>query len=116
MARKQTLRPVHDILVVVPDKPPSESAGGIALVEKYAQKQTTGTVRSAGPGRIDKSGRLIPMTIKVGDRVAYGTFVGMSIEVDGEKLVLVGEKDILGVLESTAGKPAVDNSTSNRAA
>jgi chaperonin GroES len=105
MARAPTLRPVHDILVVVPDKPPSESAGGIIRLEKYAEKQTKGAVRAAGPGRIDNHGRLIPMTVKVGDRVAYGTFVGMTIEVDGEKLVLVGEKDILAVEETASSKP-----------
>jgi chaperonin GroES len=94
-----SIRPVHDFLLIRPDEPEEMTPSGIILPTKFAEKPTRGTVLRAGPGRIDDKGKLIPMFARAGDSVMYGIYNCKSFEVDGEKLVFVADKDVLGIVE-----------------
>jgi len=57
-----------------------------------------GKVIAVGPGKYSNSGKLIPMTVKAGDRILVSTFVGTEITVDDEKYILITEGDILAII------------------
>ena len=60
---------------------------------------------AVGPGGRDESGKLIPIDLKVGDRILFGKWSGTEIKLDGEELLIMKESDVMGVIES-ASKPA----------
>jgi len=95
------LKPLNDNVVIELIEVEKKTASGIILTgdtvkESYAE----GTVVAVGPGStLEQSGRR-EMTVKVGDRVVYNAYEGMaSIERDGKKLVIMGEFNILAVVE-----------------
>ncbi len=93
------IRPLYDRILVKRDKSVSESAGGIALPAQYQQKPKRGTVVAVGPGyQGGHQGELIPLVLKVNDRVIFGQYSGTEIEEDGEKLTLMRESDITAVI------------------
>ena len=55
-------------------------------------------IRAVGPGGRDESGKLIPIDVKVGDRVLFGKWSGTEVKLDGEELLIMKESDIMGVL------------------
>ena len=61
-------------------------------------KDVVGKVIAVGPGKYSNSGKLIPMTVKAGDRILVSTFVGTEITVDDEKYILITEGDILAII------------------
>mgnify|MGYP003350772995 CR=1 FL=1 len=62
-------------------------------------QQLEGTVIAAGDGRVSDSGKVTPLTVKVGDRGVFGKYSGTEIKVDGEDRLIVSEEDILGIVE-----------------
>ena len=61
-----------------------------------------GEVVAVGPGARDERGELVPMDVKVGDRILFGKWSGSEVKIDGEELLIMKESDILGVIEGTA--------------
>jgi len=92
------IRPLYDRILVKRDQSLAETAGGIALPEKYRQKPKRGTVVAVGPGYQSKDGPLIPLVLKVGDRVIFTNYSGTEIEENGEKFTLMREQDISATL------------------
>lgn len=91
---------ILDRLLVRPDAASQMSAGGILLDAVDHERPMLGEVLAAGPGRHDrKLGGRVPMTVQVGDRVLYHRTTGVEIRQDGEKLLVMKDEDILGVLE-----------------
>nr|MDP9179951.1 co-chaperone GroES [Gemmatimonadota bacterium] len=58
-----------------------------------------GKILAAGPGDRDEDGKYIPMEVKVGDKVLYAKYSGTEVKVDGKKLLILRESDILAVVE-----------------
>ena len=75
------------------------TAGGIVLPDSAGEKPDQGEVLAVGPGKRDEAGKLIPMDVKVGDRVLFGKYAGQTVKVDGQELLVMREEDIMGVLE-----------------
>ena len=69
------------------------------LSRESKEKPQTGVVVAVGEGKRDKDGALIPMPVKVGDKVLYGKFGGTEVTVDEEELLIVRAEDIYGVFE-----------------
>jgi co-chaperonin GroES (HSP10) len=65
---------------------------------RIGQKPSQGEVVAVGPGGRDEAGKLIPIDIKVGDRVLFGKWSGTEVKIDGEELLIMKESDIMGVL------------------
>jgi len=96
------LRPLGDRAVVKPDDERSQSHGGIILPDNLKEKEPvrTGRVLRVGPGfrNIDDPTKREPVEAKEGDHVIFGRYSGTEVEVDGEKLLLMSEREIFGVV------------------
>jgi chaperonin GroES len=93
------LKPLADRLVVEPIEQEEVTAGGIILPETAKEKPQQGNVIAAGPGRTDEDGERIAMEVKVGDKVLYAKYSGTEIKMDGKKLLILRESDILAIVE-----------------
>ena len=93
------LKPLADRLVVEPNEQEEVTAGGIILPETAKEKPQQGKVIAAGPGRTDDKGKRVDMEVKLGDRVLYAKYSGTEIKLDGKKVLILRESDILAVLE-----------------
>jgi chaperonin GroES len=98
-AKKLSLKPLGDRVVVEPIEKEEKTASGIILPETAKEKPQEGTVLAAGPGRTDDDGKRIPMDVKVGDAVLYAKYAGTEIKIDDKKLLILKESDILAIVE-----------------
>lgn len=86
-------------LLVKRDEAKSE-VNGIILPDAAKEKPLIGTVVAVGPGARTETGQIIPMSVKVGDRVLFAAFAGAEVEdTDGTKLVLLNERDVMAIIE-----------------
>jgi chaperonin GroES len=97
MAKSQ-FRPLHDRVVVKRIDAEEKTKGGIIIPDSAKEKPSQGEITAVGPGGRDESGKLIPIDLKVGDRVLFGKWSGTEIKLDGEELLIMKEADIMGVL------------------
>jgi chaperonin GroES len=97
-------RPLHDRVVVERIDAEAKSTGGIIIPDTAQEKPSQGGIIAVGPGGRDESGKLIPIDIKVGDRVLFGKWSGTEVKLDGVDYLIMNESDIMGVLESTVAK------------
>ena len=95
-------RPLHDRVVVRRIEADAKTAGGIIIPDTAQEKPSQGEVVAVGPGGRDEAGKLIPIDIKVGDRVLFGKWSGTEVKLDGQELLIMKESDIMGVLEESA--------------
>ena len=94
-------RPLHDRVVVARIDPEAKSAGGIIIPDTAQEKPSQGEIIAVGPGGRDEAGKLIPIDLKVGDRVLFGKWSGTEVKLDGEELLIMKESDIMGIIEGT---------------
>ena len=94
---KLKITPLEDRVVVTPDEDMETMRGGLYIPDTAKEKPTQGAVLAVGPGRVEK-GELIPMEVKVGDKVLYGKYSGTNITLDGEEVVIIKASDILAKL------------------
>jgi chaperonin GroES len=95
-------RPLHDRVVVKRVSAEEKSAGGIIIPDTAQEKPSQGEVVAVGPGGRDEAGKLIPIDIKVGDKVLFGKWSGTEVKIDGQELLIMKESDIMGVLDETS--------------
>ena len=95
-------RPLHDRVVVKRIEEEAKTAGGIIIPDTAKEKPQQGEVVAVGPGARDEAGKIIPLDVKVGDRVLFGKWSGCDVKIDGEDILIMKESDILGVLEAPA--------------
>jgi chaperonin GroES len=99
MASKLKLKPLGGRVIVEPIEQEEMTAGGIILPETAKEKPQEGKILAAGPGERDEDGKRIAMEVKVGDKVLYAKYSGTEVKVDGKKLLILRESDILAVVE-----------------
>jgi chaperonin GroES len=92
------LKPLGNRVVVEPTEQEEITAGGIVLPETAKEKPQKGKVISAGPGERDEDGKYIPMDVKAGDTVLFAKYSGTEIKVDGKKLLILRESDLLAIV------------------
>jgi len=93
------LKPLGDRLVVEPREREETTASGIILPETAKEKPQEGQVLAIGPGRRDDDGDRIEMDVAVGDTVLYAKYAGTEIKMDGKKLLILKESDVLAIVE-----------------
>jgi chaperonin GroES len=94
------IRPLGDrILLERIEEDEQKSAGGIIIPDTAKEKSTEGTILAVGAGRRLDDGQILPMNVKVGDRVLYGKYGGTEIAVDGKDYVILTEDDVIGIVE-----------------
>jgi chaperonin GroES len=100
-------RPLHDRVVVERLDPEAKSAGGIIIPDTAREKPSQGEIIAVGLGGRDESGKLIPIDVKVGDRILFGKWSGTEVKIEGVEYLIMKESDIMGVLvEAEAKKKA----------
>lgn len=92
------LNPLQDRVLIEPAEAEGITRGGIHLPDPAKEKPTKGTVLAVGPGRILDSGERGTMSVKSGDMVLYERYAGSEVEVDGKKLIVVRESDVVAIL------------------
>ena len=120
------LQPMNDWAVVRPSDAAEKTAGGLYIPDSAKEKPREGVVEAIGPGAYEeekygkkktekKDRKFIPTTVKPGDLVIYERYAGQTYTIANEELVLVRERDILGILSGAGGKPLqIPASTSAR--
>ena len=95
---KTKFRPLHDRVVVRRIEADTKTAGGIIIPDSAQEKPQQGEIVAVGPGGRDESGKLIPIDVKVGDKVLFGKWSGTEVKLDAQELLIMKESDIMGVL------------------
>ncbi len=96
---KLRFRPLHDRVVVKRVVAEEKTSGGIIIPDTAQEKPSQGEVVAVGPGGRDENGKLIPIDLKVGDRVLFGKWSGTEVKIDGDELLIMKESDIMGVIK-----------------
>ena len=91
-------RPLHDHVVIERIDPEAKTAGGIIIPDTAQEKPQQGKVIAVGPGGRDKNGKLIPIDVKVGNRILFGKWSGTEVKIDDVEYLIMKESDIMGVL------------------
>ena len=93
------LKPLGDRVVIEHVEQQDKSSGGVFLPDTAKEKPQEGIVRAVGPGRTNDEGKVLPLSVKAGDRVIYSKYSGSEVKVDGTEYLIVSEKDVLAVFD-----------------
>ncbi|SNB47515.1 co-chaperone GroES [Geobacter sp. DSM 9736] len=93
------LRPMQDRIIVKRVEEEAKTAGGIFIPETAKEKPQQGEVVAVGKGKVTEDGKVLPLDVKVGDKVLFGKYAGTEIKLEGEEFLIMREDDILGVVE-----------------
>jgi len=91
-------KPLHDRVLVRRTESEEKTSGGIIIPDTAKEKPIEGEVVAVGPGAKDQSGNIIPMDVKVGDRILFGKWSGTEVKVSGCDYLVMKESDIVGIL------------------
>jgi len=97
-----TFRPLHDRILVRRIEADEKTVGGIIIPDTAKEKPQEGEVIAVGPGARDEAGKLVPLDVKIGDRILFVKWSGTEIKLDGEELLIMKEGDVMGVIEGLA--------------
>ena len=89
--------PLADRVVVKPLEDTEQMRGGLYIPDTAKEKPQQGEIIAAGPGKYE-DGKLVPMSVKVGDKVLYGKYSGTEITLDNEQYLILRESDVLAIV------------------
>ena len=95
---KIKVKPLADRVLVEPAPAETKTSGGIIIPDTAKEKPMQGKVIAVGKGTKDKDGNLIPLDVKVGDKVLYGKWGGTEVKVNGQEFIIMKESDIMGII------------------
>lgn len=98
MAKKLNIRPLRDRLIVKRGEELEKTKGGIIIPDSAKEKPQEAEVVAIGSGRIDENGKLVPLDVKVGDRVLFSKYSGTEIKIDEVDYLILQESDIQAVV------------------
>jgi chaperonin GroES len=93
------IRPLHDRIIIERVEEETRTAGGLIIPDSAKEKPQQGKVIAVGKGKITEDGKVLPLDVKVGDRVLFGKYAGSEVKIDGKEYMMMREDDILGVIE-----------------
>ena len=94
-----SIKPLGNRVVVEPIEQEEVTSGGIVLPETAKEKPQKGTILAIGPGDRDDDGKRIPMDVKEGDTVLFAKYSGTEIKLDGKKVLILRESDLLAIVD-----------------
>jgi chaperonin GroES len=97
-------KPLHDRIIVKTEKAKDVTDGGIVLLDSSLPNPIRGVIVDAGSGLCEKSGKIIPLTVKAGDRVIFSDQVGSTVTINGEQFLVMKECDLVGVLNDLSDR------------
>lgn len=98
MTKQVCFTPLRDKLLIRRIEQEGKTSGGIIIPETAKEKPMEGEVVASGPGKRDDNGNLIPMQVKVGDKILFAKWGGAEVKLNSEEFIILKESDILGVL------------------
>ena len=93
------IKPLADRILVKREEPSETVRGGIIIPDSAKEKPQEGRVVAVGPGKLDESGKRVPMEVKKDDRILMGKYAGTEVKIDGEEHLIMREDDVLAVIE-----------------
>jgi len=96
---KVKLQPLGDRVLVQPAEQKEVQKSGIIIPDTAKEKPQEGKIVAAGKGKVKDDGKILPMDVKVGDRVLYGKYSGTEIKIDDKDYLIIHQEDILGLLK-----------------
>jgi len=93
------VRPLNDRVLIKRLEAKETVRGGIIVPDSAKEKPMEGEVIAVGPGKLDDAGKLMPMTVKAGNKVLVGKYAGTEIKIDEVDHIIVREDEILGIVE-----------------
>ena len=94
-----TIKPLSNRVVLKNLEAEETTKGGIILTNASKEKPEIAKVIAVGEGEKTEDGKIVPMTVKVGDKVIISKYTGTNVKLDGEDYIIVSEKDILAIVE-----------------
>ncbi len=98
-ATKVVLKPLEDRIVVKPLEAEQVTASGLVIPDTAKEKPQEGQVLAVGPGRVDDSGKRIPLDVSVGDVVLYSKYGGTEVKYSGEEYLVLSARDVLAIIQ-----------------
>jgi len=98
------IRPLHDRIIVERLEEETKTAGGIIIPDTAKEKPQQGKVIAVGKGKKTEDGKILPLDVKVGDKILFGKYSGTEIKLDGKEFLMMREDDVLGVIEAGGKK------------
>ncbi|MEW6078614.1 MAG: co-chaperone GroES [Thermodesulfobacteriota bacterium] len=93
------IRPLNDRILVIRTEEETKTKGGIIIPDTAKEKPFQGKVVAVGPGRVDDSGKRMPLDVKEGDKILFSKYAGTEIKINGVEHLFMKEDDILGIVE-----------------
>jgi chaperonin GroES len=93
------IRPLQDRVIVRRLEEEEKTKGGIIIPDTAKEKPQEGKVIAVGKGKVTEDGKVIPLDVKVGDKILFGKYSGTEIKIEGEEHLIMREEDILGIIE-----------------
>lgn len=93
------IRPLHDRIIVKRLEEERKTASGIVIPDTATEKPDQGEVLAVGKGKKTDDGKVLPLDVKVGDKILFGKYSGQTVKVKGEELLVMREEDVMGVVE-----------------
>src|SRR5947209_6229396 len=99
MAKKFSLQPLEDRIVVKPSEEEEMTASGLVIPDTAKERPQEGEVIAVGPGRFNEDGvERVPMDVKVGDKVIYSKYGGTEVKIEGDEYLILSARDVLAIV------------------
>jgi chaperonin GroES len=98
------VRPLHDRILIKRIEEKETAKGGIIIPDTAKEKPQEAEVIAVGNGKKTEEGKLIPLDVRVGDRIIFGKYAGteLPIKIDDQDYLIIREEEVLGVMEGAA--------------
>jgi chaperonin GroES len=93
------IRPLQDRVIVKRIEEEEKTKGGLIIPDTAKEKPQEGKIVAVGKGKLNEDGKVMPLDVKVNDRVLFGKYSGTEINIEGEEHLIMREEDILGIIE-----------------
>ncbi len=100
MAKKINVRPLKDRIILRRLESEQKTAGGLIIPDSAKEKAQEGEVVAVGVGKTTDAGKVVPLEVKVGDKVLFSKYSGTEIKIEGDEYLILREDDISAVLAS----------------
>ena len=91
-------RPLHDRVLVRRLEQEEKTAGGIIIPDTAKEKPMEGEIIAIGTGTRLEDGKILPLDVKIGDRILFGKWSGTEVKLGSEEYLVMKESDIMGVM------------------
>ncbi|KAA0211719.1 MAG: co-chaperone GroES [Ignavibacteriaceae bacterium] len=92
------IKPLHDRVLIKPMEAEEKTASGIIIPDTAKEKPMKGEIVALGDGKQTDDGKLVPLTVKVGDKVLYGKYSGTEITIEGDEYLIMRESDVYAII------------------